>query len=204
MAARCLKCMAAVRQVSACVASRVSARRPRYFSLLRQRKVPKRKATPTVCVPALRCGQPAVLAPGGDRANSPAAQTCTSLFPPGAALLGTAKRAQAGSGSDFPSCQDDSPPEKAPSDRAEQCSRARKKKDACLSEASLRPSRAARAAQVAPQRSAGVTGSGGRLSLLTFFGEAKKVRRPPGRDPACHERPYLPTAPTAAMGVFHP
>ncbi|RRH92467.1 hypothetical protein EH244_01220 [Variovorax beijingensis] len=26
--------------------------------------------------------------------------------------------------------------------------------------------------------------SRGRLSLLTFFGEAKKVSRPPGRDPA--------------------
>jgi hypothetical protein len=25
----------------------------------------------------------------------------------------------------------------------------------------------------------------GRLSLNTFFGEAKKVFRPPGRDPAC-------------------
>ena len=56
--------------VFAFVAGRVSARRPRHFSLLRQRKVPKRKATPTVCVPARGAGQPAVLAPGGVRANS--------------------------------------------------------------------------------------------------------------------------------------
>ena len=44
--------------------SRVSARQPRYFSLLRQRKVPKRKASPAVCDPPLRSGQPAVLGPG--------------------------------------------------------------------------------------------------------------------------------------------
>ena len=35
---------------------RVSARRPRYFSLLRQRKVSKRKATLLSATPTLRCG----------------------------------------------------------------------------------------------------------------------------------------------------
>ena len=51
------------------VACRVSPRRARYFSLLRQRKVPKRKATLVSVTPAVP-GQPAMLAPGGSRANS--------------------------------------------------------------------------------------------------------------------------------------
>ena len=38
------------------VRGRVSARRPRYFSLLRQRKVSKRKATLLSATPTLRCG----------------------------------------------------------------------------------------------------------------------------------------------------
>ncbi|BDT68103.1 hypothetical protein os1_22850 [Comamonadaceae bacterium OS-1] len=42
-----------------------SPRRASNFSLFGQRKVTKRKATPATCVPSLRCGQPAVLAPGG-------------------------------------------------------------------------------------------------------------------------------------------
>jgi hypothetical protein len=51
------------------VAGRVSARRPPYF-LCFAKESRQRKATPTVCVPTLRVGQPAVLAPGGVRANS--------------------------------------------------------------------------------------------------------------------------------------
>ena len=34
--------------------------------------------------------------------------------------------------------------------------------------------------------------SRGRLSLLTFFGEAKKVSRPPGRHPASENKQALP------------
>ena len=34
-----------------------------------------------------------------------------------------------------------------------------------------------------------------RLFLLTFFGEAKKVSRPPGRDPASHRRKTQPAQP---------
>ncbi len=56
----------------------------------------QRKGDPAARVPPLRCGQPAVLASGGVRANSPAAQTCAALFPPEAALLG-ARRGDWGS-----------------------------------------------------------------------------------------------------------
>jgi hypothetical protein len=52
------------------VACRVSPRRARYFSLLRQRKVPKRKATLVSVTPAAP-GQPAVLDLAGVCANSP-------------------------------------------------------------------------------------------------------------------------------------
>ncbi|RUP26186.1 MAG: hypothetical protein EKK45_16930 [Curvibacter sp.] len=37
----------------------------------------------------------------------------------------------------------------------------------------------------------------GRLSLLTFFGEAKKVRRPPGRNPGL--RPHTKSRTTRAQ-----
>jgi len=61
---------------------------------------------------------------------------------------------------------------------AEQRSGARKKRDACLSEASLRTARVQRAAQVAPERSAGVADSGGRLFFAYFLlAKQKKVGR---------------------------
>ena len=53
---------------------------------------------------------------------------------------------------------------------------------ACLSEASLRGPREKRAPQVARSEAEG-RGQWGRLSLVTFFGETKKVTRPPGRIP---------------------
>ncbi|PNG59015.1 hypothetical protein CHC07_00740 [Variovorax sp. B4] len=53
---------------------------------------------------------------------------------------------------------------------------------ACLSEASLRGPREKRAPQVARSEAEG-RGRWGRLSLVTFFGETKKVTRPPGRIP---------------------
>ncbi|PNG47522.1 hypothetical protein WDL1CHR_05847 [Variovorax sp. WDL1] len=53
---------------------------------------------------------------------------------------------------------------------------------ACLSEASLRGPREERAPQVARSEAQG-RGQWGRLSLVTFFGETKKVTRPPGRNP---------------------
>ena len=38
-----------------------------------------------------------------------------------------------------------------------------------------------------------------RLFLLTFFGEAKKVSRPPGRDPACHRSKTNPPNQTPSL-----
>ena len=56
-----------------------------------ERKSPKRRRPRCPC--PLRCatGQPAVLASGGVRANSPAAQTARGPHPPEAVLLGTAR-----------------------------------------------------------------------------------------------------------------
>ncbi|RIX75382.1 hypothetical protein D3H34_25410 [Acidovorax cavernicola] len=53
--------------------------------------------------------------------------------------------------------------------------------------------RETRAPQVARSFAAG-RGQWGRLSLLTFFGEAKKVSRPPGRDPASGLKKTHPSA----------
>ena len=69
-----------------------------------------------------------------------------------------------------------------PSARAEERSFRRKKGRACLSEASLRGPRLKRAPQVARSEAEG-RAQWGRLSLVTFFGETKKVTRPPGRIP---------------------
>src|SRR6185295_13563671 len=61
-------------------AGRVSPRRARHFSLLRQRKVPKRKATRSLGPLRFAAGQPAVLEPSGVRLNSPSAQTTPALI----------------------------------------------------------------------------------------------------------------------------
>ena len=55
----------------------------------------QRKATPSVCDPSLRYGQPAVLASGGSR-RTRFAQTAAALLPPAPALLGTARGGQTG------------------------------------------------------------------------------------------------------------
>jgi hypothetical protein len=62
-----------------CDGSRVSARRPRYFLLLRQKKVPKEKASRMHC-PSLCCGHAALLGPRGVWLNSPSAQTTPALI----------------------------------------------------------------------------------------------------------------------------
>ena len=64
----------------------------RHFSLLRQRKVTKRKAT--LLSATLRCatGTLRCSVQPGSRANSPAAQTSTSPDPSGLPLLGASKR----------------------------------------------------------------------------------------------------------------
>ena len=64
----------------------------RHFSLLRQRKVTKRKAT--LLSATLRCatGTLRCSVQPGSRANSPAAQTSTSPDPSGLPLLGASRR----------------------------------------------------------------------------------------------------------------
>src|SRR3954469_16086963 len=62
------------------------------FLLLRQKKSKQKKRRPCVCVPSLRCGQPAVLGPAGVKNNSPAAQTSFCPDPSGPALLGAYTR----------------------------------------------------------------------------------------------------------------
>jgi hypothetical protein len=171
-------------------AGRVSARRPRHFSLLRQRKVPKRKATPTVCVPALCAGQPVVLAPGGVRANSLrsnmrgpfSARRCAprhrqkglvarctvSGHRRAAPVLGSMCHA---TGED-PLC----------TCRAAQ---ANAEKEGRMSEpkASLRPSRIRRAAQVARRHAPGHGQWGSPFFWVLFFGEAKKSASAAGPRP---------------------
>ena len=70
------------------------------------------------------------------------------------------------------------PAVEAPPSTAAQADKGR----ACLSEASLRGPRLTRAPQVARSEAEGHA-QWGRLSLVTFFGETKKVTRPPGRIP---------------------
>jgi hypothetical protein len=181
-----------------CWASRVSPRRATHFSLLRQRKVSKRKATQVrvslrCATGNLRCSQQA------GRMQTRYAQTCILLDPPVAALLGTRtwvereQNTRAGeavgrsvsffetvsssgsSGCLFP----------APLGRAEQRSVGRIRAGACLSAASLR--------QTPPNVSSAGNPAGARSTarlLFAYFLLAKqeKVSRPPGRDPASHAR----------------
>src|SRR5215217_5014785 len=71
---------------------------------------------------------------------------------------------------------------KVPSGRAEERSFSRIRAARCLSAASLRGPREKRAPQVARSEAEG-RAQWGRLSLVTFFGETKKVTRLPGRHP---------------------
>jgi hypothetical protein len=70
---------------------RVSPRRTRYFSLFRQRKVPKRKATLFV-VPSLRCGHPCGARSKWGHAQTRFAQTSARPDPLCPALLGSSPR----------------------------------------------------------------------------------------------------------------
>jgi len=167
--------------------SRVSPRRARYFSLLRQRKVSKRKAT--LLSASLRCaalhfGQPAVLAFCGVWLNSANASNNASPDPQKAALLGAYRRAfgdKTNSGRNWlPSiCFDFLPTavmrRRATQGWADQGWR-------CLSAASLARPRSARVAQRtrAPARS---DESGSPFFCLLCFGEAKKSESPAGARP---------------------
>ncbi len=165
--------------VVSCVAGRVSARRPTPFSLLRQRKVSKRKATRVRvslrCAKGnLRCSQQA-----GSLQTRLSPQTCNLPYPPVAALLGT--RTREGEGT--------SPvPAPHPCGCAEQRREARKERSACLSpqgEFADSPRFASSAGCPAAQRRG--RRHQGRLSFGHLsLAKQRKVPRLPGRDPACH------------------
>ena len=210
------------------VASRVSPRRARHFSLSRQRKVPQRKATRVRvtlrCAKGnLRCSQQA-----GSLQTRLSPQTCNLLYPPVAALLGTRTREREGTSPRFasvscpsnafatatkpaatqtnalshpsgsplvslrwckaPAAAPGIPVPKLPCVCAEQRREARVKRSACLSpqgEFADSPRFAS---------SAGCPGAQhrgrrhqGRLSFAYFsLAKQRKVRRLPGRNPACH------------------
>jgi hypothetical protein len=179
----------------------------------------QRKGDPTGCVPSLRYGQPAVLTFRGVSSKLASLKQGRALIretlrssahPEGVgdqqafAALGLrtanihqpraesnevptaagAKRLQRPGGrakrwpDRFPS----------PSGCAEERSVSRIRARSCLSEASSARPRETRAPQVARSEAQGRR-QWGRLSLLTFFGEAKKVSRLPGRVPASENKP---------------
>jgi len=170
----------------------------------------QRKGDPTVCDPALRYGQPAVLGESGGPQNSLHFVALRQLRPLSRFPLRSSAQPE-GSGSGHrcarpqkpngPSLRSASaigrngrarPPHTRtrhgaltliPSGCAEERSVSRIRARSCLSEASSARPRETRAPQVARSEAQGRR-QWGRLSLLTFFGETKKVSRPPGRDPA--------------------
>jgi hypothetical protein len=200
--------MTALSCASSFVASRVSPRRATHFLLLRQEKVSKEKATQVrvslrCATGNLRCSQQA------GRMQTRYAQTCILLDPPVAALLGTrtwVEREQGTRAGEAKGCSSSyfetvgasgssgclSP---TPLGRAEQRSVGRIRAGACLSVASLRqtPHNVSSAGNPAGARSTA------RLSFGYFsLAKQKKVPRPPGRDPACHERNKLTKKPKNA------
>jgi hypothetical protein len=170
----------------------------------------QRKGDPTVCVPPLRCGQPAVLGESGGPQNSlhfvalrqlrPLSRfpLRSSAQPEGSDPGHRCARPQIPNGPSLRSASAIGRNDRArplhtrtrhgaltliPSGCAEERSVSRTRARSCLSEASSARPRETRAPQVARSEAEGRR-QWGRLSLLTFFGETKKVSRPPGRDPA--------------------
>ncbi len=170
----------------------------------------QRKGDPAVCVPPLRYGQPAVLGYGGGPQNSLHCVPLRQLRPLSRLRLRSSAQPE-GSGSGHRCARPPKPfgpslrsalgigrngrartPHTRtrhgaltliPSGCAEERSVSRTRARSCLSEASSARPRETRAPQVARSEAEGRR-QWGRLSLLTFFGETKKVSRPPGRDPA--------------------
>jgi hypothetical protein len=189
-------------------ACRVSARRPRYFSLLRQRKVPKRKASRS---PG-RCAVPCAARFAGDARKLASLKQCAPLFP---ALLRCSARPHGrgtGTGARFPKRMSSL---RAP--RIGLCPAAgfaswgvtRRRRGAVpvfcrhvlasstgpggaglalseRSEFSQTPPGPSNA--VCPQQSGGTAHSAAFSFAYFSLGKQRKVRRPPGRDPACHAR----------------
>jgi hypothetical protein len=178
---------------------RVSPRRATYFSLLRQRKVGKRKATLLSASLRFATGNLRCSTTAGVR-RTRFAQTAAALIPPTSALLGAArrdwgtKRAIAALGANGAAAQrlrHIGPSEaKArvgssshPSGCAEERSVSRIRARSCLSEASSARPRETRAPQVARSEAEGRR-QWGRLFFAYFLlAKQKKVSPPPGGYP---------------------
>jgi hypothetical protein len=170
----------------------------------------QRKGDPLSATPSLRYGATcgARVSRGlAEFAPLRSAQTAASPYPRNAALLGAARgvvRAVAALGRRYPTGLRFARPQRkiqglrmrthhtstrhgaltlVPSGCAEERRRKRDKGRSCLSEASSADPRFLRAPQVARSEAEGHR-QWGRLLLLTFLGETRKVSRPPGRDPA--------------------
>jgi hypothetical protein len=185
---------------------RVSPRRATHFLLLRQKKVSKEKATPTVCVPSQRYGQPAVLDAGGGPQNSLRSNSCgpdpACICAPRRIQKGweptghrfarpnqnptansiTTPAARSAAGAWWPSeakARVDSPPlcmRRGAQGFADQGSQLFERSEFC--ETPRNPSPAG-----CPQRSEGSQTVGSPFFCLRFFGEAKKSRSPAGATP---------------------
>ncbi len=189
------------------------ARRRSYFLLRGQKKVTKEKATPTHCALRWRYGNLRCSLQVGSRSNSPAAQTVAGPGPLAAALLGALRGGPRGSESaaqSAPSRLGREPGDAGPDVRSRVHAVWRRRvaqgwadqgwsmfERSELRQTPTRPSNAA------CRRSRATTSA--RLFLLTSFGEAKEVSRPPGRIPGlpslwrqgtAESTPYLEESPT--------
>ncbi|AGU51037.1 hypothetical protein VAPA_1c39590 [Variovorax paradoxus B4] len=195
------ECTGAVRFLG--FGGRVSPRRATHF-LCFAKESKQRKATPTVCVPPLRCGQPAVLDSGGGPQNSLRSNSCgpdpASICAPRRSQKGWKRAAFASLGpntnSPIPTTAGAArlrwPGGRAkqrpvwfalPSVCAEERSVSRIRARPCLSEASLGETPRNVSTAGCPQRSGGSQTVGSPFFCLRFFGEAKKRRSPAGARP---------------------
>ena len=191
--------------VSSCEASRVSARRPTHFSLLRQRKVSKRKAS----LSQGRCAVPCAARVRWGRSQTRLSpQTCARLIPPAPALLSPVSMASdANSQYQYqlrslgfaianslsrPHHLDASISERAPEGESAPARAIEAvPSSAALGGSGLALFERSEFSQTPPNASSAGNREAARTPARLFFGyfllaKQKKVARPPGRDPACH------------------
>ena len=156
---------------------RVSPRRATDFLLLRQKESRQRKGDPAVGVPALRSGQPAVLAFRGVRAKLACGSNTRSPDPRKAPLLGTHRRECSGRRFARPTEY------QQPNQKHKDAPRRVLPWYSCWG-----PLCACRGASTAgcPKRSAGTRTVGSPFFCLLFFGETKKSESPAGARPGPH------------------
>lgn len=167
---------------------RVSARRPPYFSLLRQRKVSKRKATRSLGPSAALRATCAARLRWGSAQTRLTPQTRAALIPPPSALLGPARTGFEEKTNPTSTRQGAYllnlfPP--APSVCAEARKHQRIRARSCLSAASLSETPLGLSTAGCPEAQRRGRRQQGRLFFGYFLlAKQKKVARPPGRDPA--------------------